>query len=1398
MGLQLKPLNSWANEFGGLVPSQQQQQAPVTVGDSVKVNAGVSPGGTAQAYGGATPATGTPAPNSYAASLQLPAPYAPGQYAPWNQQDFQNFNNNSGYGSLVNGLFQNLAAPLIQTTKTAVNIPWMAHAALVGNQAEKNAVMQSTFGTTNAAQAQEKNWGSTLATAATLGGGAFGPLASLGAKVGVGAGLGGAINAGTAMTQGANTNDVLGAGATGTMFGAGAGILGGVAEHLLNRGAPPTTEPAQPGPAQPSVPIPRPQLSPQDELAILRGEKPAPAGYTPPDRATVVQALKNEQANAPARPTVTLKSNEPAPAPVEVAPAVEQPPVNTGQQLPNPEQPVVRQTTSSPVQSDAAATVKGAETPQPTQAAPTNPYSVNGTGRPLTDDLNLLKTKLNNAKDPVRKAELQAEYNAKTEAATGVAGEAGPVGTGKTPNVAVRELGSKKTVLRKIGGSANELADRMEAIDNTTGDLRSTYRRATQGVLDLNKEEFTNLGNVIEKGAKPMNSRVAQAAAQHNAAFPAIHQDVVDRGIKVGNIQNYFPRDYSALKKGSTDYKAAINNLIKSGKASTPGEAEKLLQQLKRRGETSPNFFGSIDRSRESDTTKFTYTKNAYEKYLNGVARKVAEAHYLGPNGEISNELLGRVAQEGGDDVTARKALKNYLHDAGAGRGKTQSAVRGAFGVVRLGKAVISHAGQTSNVALVTRSSDLAKGLATRFTDENKQFIRDADVNNPDNLHGLVDQASSLHGVMSKVTAPGLTQMMQFNRGVSAIAGREYGNFLANRGTPKDIDELRSLTVTGPIGKTLTYDQQLQVARGVTNKTMFTSSRADTPLNAETPTGKTMWQYRLAYAYKQTGLVYKQVIKEAAKGNLKPLLKFLTISAGIAGSTVAIKNAIAGKPEDPKQIAIDSAAALGGIPGELLAQAGQYLAGNPLQTVAGMVAPAAGEAVKIGQAGVAAINGNLKPAERYVAGLVPYAGSWIAKAVAPVNEEGVKFYKDANALVGKYGGSNTKEGNQLQSFFTSDVDPKTGAKMQSSPADQFERNQALVNNDQMRHDYQKLMQSQKSHDPMWDLPDPQLKTYLGYEAHYATDPQKQLIFNGQTDANGKNWMGDLAQARSDFYNNLKPSGNGPPPEKNPQTPEYPKFSNDVTQLLNKYDAADAATKTALIKDPTTGPELSVAWAQKALYTNALAKAQNPTNIDLKPYPVADAATQAILNEYNSLPQHDGSKGGNATRYAWTQTHPAENAKMQDYLMQVTLHNIDTGAAKDIYVGTTPDSKLLGDMKNFGQYDITTTKAADGSNQYALIGNQNGGSTNSTAVGSGGGSKTAFKSYSSGSSSSGGKKGSIKAFGYAKGSQAVEAKTSKLRDGYLPRVKSTRTAAGVKKLKTGNTRLKPKVALKPTQ
>lgn len=546
-------------------------------------------------------------------------------------------------------------------------------------------------------------------------------------------------------------------------------------------------------------------------------------------------------------------------------------------------------------------------------------------------------------------------------------------------------LGSKVTAIRSIGTkSAKVLADRVAAVTPTHQALRSDYERQIPTVLKLKGQEEANFFDHVEKGAAPMNDKVKQAGAEWKKLSPTVRQDALNANVKVGHQMNFLPHsyDWNAIEKNPAQYDKILQNIVKNGDAKNITEARDLVDTFKNTT-GGPNRFGHFEVSRKLNIDGYRKDVHTVRNYLDLAAKRTAEATHLGANNEHAVQLINAIRKEKGNHITARDAVKYFLHapDTSGALSRGAGKVRSVYGAARLGTAAIAHLSQPGNVIVRAGTKNTVKALAHIASPSHWKFARDSGVIHPNELHGLIEQQTGVEGKLGKVTAPVLTPVMRMGRVLAANAGREYGNALARSGK---LDELKRLGVQGEIqGGKLSKEQEFQAARGVTNDTYFNRSRGATPIKAETTGGKLAGQYRLAYAYKQTGFIYKHVLQEAKRGNIKPLARYIALSAPLAYGSTTARRKISGSQEGPGGIALDTLGALGGLPGELAMQSVRYGKKYPAETIAGAAAPVAGEAFKLGSALDQVARGNKKPAGKYVAGLVPVEGKNVSAKIFP-------------------------------------------------------------------------------------------------------------------------------------------------------------------------------------------------------------------------------------------------------------------------------------------------------------------------------------------------------------------------------------------------------------------------------
>ncbi len=547
-------------------------------------------------------------------------------------------------------------------------------------------------------------------------------------------------------------------------------------------------------------------------------------------------------------------------------------------------------------------------------------------------------------------------------------------------------LTPKKDIPLKMGGSGAKISQAINNVEATKTALRSKWMSQLPTYQKLSKADAATAWDIKEgtttaKGASP---NVLKAVKELQNVTPQVAKAGFDQGALVGNRgATYMPHsyDFKALSKGAKN-DAVLQHLMDTQQVDHK-TATQLFNDMAKENAARPNRFGNFENARLTDMPGYSKSQSAFYDYLQGAATKTAEAKHFGLDNGIITKHLDNLRIEGGNSDIAAKTIENYLRSQDKGLGASSlRATRGLWAAGSLSKAAISHAGQLSNTAVEAGIGRTLKNTAIRATGGGKDLIRKSGVTNPQELHGYKDQYTATGKVLSKVTAPGMNKVMKFNRGSSALTGPDFANSLLKKG---NIPKVRSLGVTGELGSKLTPAQEIQAARGLTKDTMFGASRAETPLYAETKTGKVVGQARTAFAYRQARFIKDQVINEARKGNYMPALRYGTLSAGVGYGTVGIKNKLSGNKEGPGGKALDVAGALGGIPGELLVQGARYGPRDVTKFVADQVAPLAGEAVTTAENAQKALGKGhpLAPLGRQGLSHLPLVGGLVSKALLP-------------------------------------------------------------------------------------------------------------------------------------------------------------------------------------------------------------------------------------------------------------------------------------------------------------------------------------------------------------------------------------------------------------------------------
>lgn len=938
------------------------------------------------------------------------------------------------------------------------------------------------------------------------------------------------------------------------------------------------------------------------------------------------------------------------------------------------------------------------------------------------DNLDLLNIKISRVADPVRKAELIAERDARfpTRATVNVRPREVVEAQGG-PSTAARAVTSARGVISQYGEGGAEIAKRLQLQRDASEIGQEAFVEKIPSVMKLGKKDFNTFVNTLEDLSNnkkvSVPDHIGNAVLEWRKVIPAIRDRAVSTGLDVGDLgENYFPRFYKDLESVNGRKQLAAS-MVRSGEATDVGDAVGKIRLMQR---DYTRTFGNLEKNRVASLGGYEKTHEALLNYISRSFDRVTKAEQFGGKNEALNQLIAASEQEGFDvrpGGTFDRTLKTALGDndySTAGH-KASRVVRNINAARSLSTSSITNATQTVNTGVIAGVGRTIVGVAKALVSEDERLgARQAGVLLDHTINDLASQGlGTTSKIAGSIAAPLFRTVEKFNRTVSAIVGKDWGNSLAEKafnGSDKAEALLRDkLRVTGEIGEKLTRDQEIQASRALTELSQFKVDPQDLPAWVDTPTGKIVAQFR-TFGYKQTGFVYNEVLREAAKGNFTPLTRYVLTGVPTAVASGTAKALVKGQTlpyqlsdlKDKNKVAGDVVKAMsdigaGGIPGQEaknLITSSNY--GNTLQGVAGTVFGPTGSGVAETAVNIdKARQGNSQPLKKEAVRNIPGVGSILSNRIYPskVTDATTRYFKalDNAAAILK---GDKKGAADFTDYVAHSKDAENGKTIQASPAESLNNSRMLFANDKVRGAVVKFEKDSGNHAPSWDLPDDKLKAYMQYKSQYTGDSDKSVLFDQFEHKYGEGSIKAIQDGDSKFFNSL-PKGKGSQPSS--QTPKYPTFDSATKTVMATYNGASSQDKGKMMDQ--YGDVINDYFTKTATWTNAMRRAEGaPEKND---YPVASPEVQKIMKSYYALPTHDGSKGGNASRYAWVQANPDAYKKMQDYLSQSSLFSLIGEASKAQFKGTSPSQKLLKDIQSIGKYDIATYTDKDGNTVYGL-------------------------------------------------------------------------------------------------
>lgn len=589
--------------------------------------------------------------------------------------------------------------------------------------------------------------------------------------------------------------------------------------------------------------------------------------------------------------------------------------------------------------------------------------------------------------------------------------------------------------LSRQGDSGKEIADRLGKAESTSEIGQAKFLKQIPTVTSLKGKNFKGFVDTLDllskNEGKPeeqtilknLDPTVRKAVDEYSAAIPTVRKQAESNGVDVGDLgKYYFPKNYSEQLSTTKGLNQAAQHLVNTGQAKDLGDA---IGQLKFAKNEYSKPFGHFEKTRKVDLPEYDKSRNSLVNYIGGAYNRIGHAEQFGPKGEIANKLIGNIGAEGHD---SDRALRNYQIATGTFQyhnpavDKALQKVRGFNRVTKLGLSSILNATQSTNTAAVTGVVRTTKAALKQLSPAERAYVEDTGVRVDSVINALREQTGAksklgessnfIKKVLGKtLNAPGFGAVEKLNRGIAATAGRDYAQDLAKSGSTRSLKVLRDkLGVEGDIGKKLTPEQEVQASRKIVELTQFKTGAKDLPGWADSPAGKTVAQFR-TFSYKQTGFVYNQLVKEAMRGNVLPLARFVAVGVPVGLAAGGARNVAGGKPfygdtkgqSDLKKFLGATFTGSSNVGGTGLAGTGLFLAQNRKSpNIASYVAgDVGGPTVGLGASTIQAGNDKTK-LKRLGLGQVPVAGPYLKNRVTPYGSAQQRsFDKQADEQVAK-------------------------------------------------------------------------------------------------------------------------------------------------------------------------------------------------------------------------------------------------------------------------------------------------------------------------------------------------------------------------------------------------------------
>jgi hypothetical protein len=468
-------------------------------------------------------------------------------------------------------------------------------------------------------------------------------------------------------------------------------------------------------------------------------------------------------------------------------------------------------------------------------------------------------------------------------------------GTAKNFSTPRKIITSGERILEESGEGGKELARRIRTQQQNYQLVRGHDEKFIDDIFrGFSKKESLEVSDILE-GAKPTSLKTGTAAKILRNWLNKRQNKAVEAGLDVGYLENYYPRkyDFDELTKSGRKEKI-LQEMVDKGQSGTKAEAEKTLQDFIFKN--SERKYGNLEYERMYDIPGYERDpRKALKQYADSVAGRLSEVQTFGKKDEIANALINKISEGGGDYREAQRIF-DFMYK-GEPQNKLVNNLTKFQALTKLSLAFFSNATQSVNTASIGGIGRTVKAIVKNFTDfkNSDDFAKIAGVYQDMNIK---QELGFEPGKLMNLVMKPFNIVERFNRRVAATTGKLKGIDLINdfKKNPQDkyiIESLEKLGIKTEklLAGKINDEDLIKAANTFTYKTQFLANAFNIPPAWRTPTGKLLSQFK-SFSFMQTKFVRDEILKEARKGNIAPLVKFLFMAPVASFTAQSLRNKV--------------------------------------------------------------------------------------------------------------------------------------------------------------------------------------------------------------------------------------------------------------------------------------------------------------------------------------------------------------------------------------------------------------------------------------------------------------------------------------------------------------------------